>query len=215
LTKPIIVIGGGGHAKVLLEILRKQGANILAVIAPEPIGESAVLAGLKQYFSDEDVFTFNPADILLVNGIGSLPNNTLRHTIYEKYTAAGYSFASVVSNNSTVSEYCSLSQGVQIMPGAIVNVDVVIGENTIINSGAIIEHDCDIGRHNHVAPGAALSGSVKTGDYVHIGTGARVIQSLNIGSNCLIAAGATLTKNIATGNKLYSAKPYLQEGSVK
>lgn len=215
MTKPVVIIGGGGHAKVLIAILRKQDANILAVIAPEPIGESAVLAGLKQYFSDEDVFTFNPTEILLVNGIGSLPNNTLRHTIYEKHTAAGYTFASVISNDATVSEYCTLSQGVQIMPGAIVNVDVAIGENTIINSGAILEHDCDIGRHNHIAPGAALSGSVKTGNYVHIGTGARVIQSLSIGNHCLIAAGATLTKNIATGNKLYSAKPYLQEGSVR
>jgi sugar O-acyltransferase (sialic acid O-acetyltransferase NeuD family) len=215
LIKPVVLIGGGGHAKVLIEILRKQGATIVAVIAPEPIGKSAVLTGLKQYLSDEDVFTFNPSEILLVNGIGSLPGNSLRHTIYEKFARSGYTFASVISNNASVSEYCSLSQGVQIMPGAIINVDATIGENTIINSGAIIEHDCDIGKHNHVAPGAALSGSVKTGDYVHIGTGARVIQSVSIGSNCLIAAGATLTKNLVSGNKLYSAKPYLQEGSVR
>lgn len=215
MTKPLVLIGGGGHAKVLLDMLLKQKAKILAVVAPEPIGRSVIFAGLKQYFSDEDVFNFNPDEVLLVNGLGSLPNNSLRHTIYEKFTQAGYKFASIISSDASVSDYCSLSQGVQIMPGVVINVDVSIGENTIINSGAIIEHDCNIGKHNHVAPGAVLSGNVLTADYVHIGTGARVIQSLSIGSHCLIAAGATLTKNIATGNKLYSAKPYLQKGTVR
>ena len=215
MSKPILLIGGGGHSKVLLDILRKQNAIIIGLVAPETVGNSPVYSGLKQYFNDDDVLNFNAVDILLVNGIGSLPGNSLRQTIYDKFTEAGYKFASIISSDALVSEHCTLSAGVQVMSGVIINVDVEVGENTIVNSGAIVEHECKIGKHNHIAPGAVLSGNVHTGYNVHIGTGARVIQGLSIGENCLIAAGATLTKSIDAGNSLYSARPYLQAGSFK
>lgn len=206
-SKPTLLIGGGGHAKVLLEILRKQNANILGVVAPEPIGNSSIFSGLKQYLKDEDVFNFNSTEILLVNGIGSLPGCSLRRTIYDKFIHAGYTFSSVISSEALVSEYCHLSAGVQVMAGAIINVDAEIGENTIVNSGAVLEHDCKIGNHNHIAPGAVLSGAVRTGNNVHIGTGASVIQMVQISDFCLVAAGANLTKNLeASHSILYPAR---------
>jgi sugar O-acyltransferase (sialic acid O-acetyltransferase NeuD family) len=205
-SKPILLIGGGGHCKVLLEILRKQNANLLGVVAPETLGNSSVFYGLKQYFNDEDVLSFNVADIVLVNGIGSLPGNSLRHTIYEKFTQVGYKFASVISNDALVSEYCILSAGVQVLSGAIINVDAEIGENTIINSGAIVEHDCKLGKHNHVAPGAVLSGNVHTGESVHIGTGACVIQSICIGKDTTVGAGAKISKDVNEHSICYAPR---------
>ncbi len=208
MSKSVLLIGAGGHAKVLLEILLQLNCNIVGVIAPEKKSENIIFSGLKHFSNDDEIFTFDPAEILLVNGIGSLPGQTARFTIYEKLIAAGYRFMTVISPHAIVSKFAHLEEGVQVMPGAIINADAKIGANSIVNSGSIVEHDCVVGVHNHLAPGVTLSGGVITGAFVHVGTGANVIQAINIGNSVMVAAGASVTKDLTAGTKLYGAKPY-------
>lgn len=210
LNKPVLVIGAGGHAAVVVDILRQLNCNILALVATEQPGNHAIFANIPWYSSDDAVLSFDKDSILLVNGIGSLPGNNVRSKIHQKFKLLGYQFMTVISPNAIVSEYANFAEGVQIMPGSIVNVNANIGEGTILNSGSIIEHDCLIGQHNHIAPGAVLSGGVKTGDFVHISTGARVIHGIQIGEQTLVGAGATVTKNIESNKTLYVAKPFLR-----
>ncbi|AZQ11112.1 acetyltransferase [Shewanella khirikhana] len=207
---PIVLIGGGGHASVLADILIGQGREILAIICPDDISSKVVFAGIPHFTEDVDVERFNKTEVFLVNGIGSLPGSNLRFKVHMSFKRLGYTFMTVVSSNAIVSEFAVLAEGVQVMPGCIVNTNVTVGEATILNSGSIIEHDCKIGKHNHVAPGVVLSGSVITEDFVHIGTGAQVIQGIQIREHALVGAGATVTKNLESNKILYVAKPFLR-----
>ncbi|MGI1677490.1 MAG: NeuD/PglB/VioB family sugar acetyltransferase [Cellvibrionaceae bacterium] len=209
MSKPVIILGGGGHASVLVDILVNQGRDILALISPNNIKERRVFDGLKHYASDDYVLSFSADEIELVNGIGSLPGETARFEIYKKFTNLGYVFSSVISSASIVSKIVELSNGVQIMPGAIINAGVIIGGNTIINSGAIIEHDCRIGENNHIAPGVSISGNVITDKQVHVGTGASIIQNIELGENVVVGAGAIVTCNVPSFSTVYSYRAHI------
>lgn len=216
MNKPLVVLGAGGHAAVLVDILKQHNAEVLGLISPEPDIHRHVLHGIPHYLQDDDVLKFSPDDIHLVNGLGSLPGSTLRSKLFTKFTALGYRFESVIADSAIISPYAELGHGVQVMPGVIIQAGSVIGANSIINSGAVIEHDCLIGEHNHIAPGVTLSGDVRTEDYVHIGTGAAVIQAIYIGGNTVIGAGACLTKNVKKNSVVYPAKIAIRDsiGSI-
>ena len=214
MNKKIMVIGGGGHAKVLLEILSRLKFDVYAVIAPQIDIKCRMFEGLKHYVSDSAILEYSADQVVLVNGVGSLPGNATRQSIYNKFHNYGYEFLTVVSDLALVSSYCTLGAGVQVMPGAIINADTSIGDNSIVNSGAIVEHDCTLGHNNHIAPGSVLSGGVVTGNYVHVATGARIIQGVHIGDHAVIGAGATLTKDLKSNAMLYVAKPFLAQRAV-
>lgn len=209
MNKPVLVLGAGGHAAVLVDMLRQLNHTIVGLVAMHQPEDKPVFSGIPYYSSDDDVLNFDKHNVLLANGIGSLPGKNIRAKVHQQFQAAGYQFITVVSPRAIVSAYSTLAEGAQVMPGVIVNANCVIGEGTIINTGAIIEHDCQIGSHNHIAPGAVLSGHVSTGDYVHIGTGASVIQGIEIGDHAMVGAGATVTKSLDSNKKLYVAKPFL------
>ena len=197
MAKPLVMLGAGGHAAVLAEILLEQKQPLIAVVAPESIPANSPLVGLKHITSDEQLLnTYSSEEVDLVNGLGSIPGNNLRWKLFEFFSAKGYRFASVISLKANLSSYLELAEGVQIMMGAQVQTNASIGKNSIINTGAIVEHDCKIGAHNHLAPGVTLSGGVMTASQVHIGTGASVIQNIQIGEQAVIGAGTTVVKNV-------------------
>lgn len=203
MSKPVLVLGAGGHAAVLIDILRQLNHNIVGLVAKDKPANKSVFAGIPYYGSDDDVLFFDKSEVLLVNAVGALPGQPLRALLRQRFKQAGYRFMTVVSPHAIVSEFASLAAGVQVMPGAIINANSFVGEGTIVNTGAIIEHDCIIGADNHIAPGVTLSGSVNTGDRVHIGTGACVIQNISIAADTLIAAGATLNKTIDKAGQVF------------
>lgn len=206
MSKPLLIIGAGGHASVLVDILREQNRDIIGIVSPEIDRSRKVFQGVCHYPYDDDALRFKPDAILLVNGIGSLPKSNLRSKIYDKFVKLGFQFASVIASDAKISDFAELCHGVQVMHGAIIQAGTIIGENTIINTGAIIDHDGDIGLNNHIAPGVTLSGQVQTKENVHIGTGASVIQSVLIGKNTVIGAGSTITKNVAENVVCFPAR---------
>lgn len=200
MNKPIIILGNGGHASVLTEILLLQHREILGFTAPE---EQFNSYGLEYLGTDEIIKKFNPQKIELVLGLGTISISTIRQSIFKELKKQGYSFTKCVHPNAIISSTAILAEGVQIMAGVIVQAHAEIGDNTIINTGAIIEHDCIIGAHIHIAPGTILSGNVHIGDGSHIGTGSSIIQGVTIGKNTLIGAGAVVISNIGTGKKAF------------
>ena len=206
MSRKIIIIGGGGHAKALVDILRQQKINIYAVSSPKIDHDSSLFEGLKIFLNDDEIYKFRCDEICLVNGIGSIPGSHLREKIFQKFRKDQYDFLSIKSDFSLTSDYCDIGMGVQILPGAVINTDTKIGENCILNTGAIIEHDCILGASNHIAPGAMLSGGVSTGSSVHIGTGAVVIQGVSIGKNSIIGAGSVVTANIPADQIVYPSR---------
>lgn len=201
--KPIIVLGGGGHASVLVDILREQNREVLAIISPDDIVNRDSFAGIPHLRNDDDVLGFCSSEVLLVNGIGALPKKDLRSCVAQYFVDLGYGFETVVSSYAIISPYATLASGSQILHNAVVQPGVFIGENTIVNTGAIVEHDCYIGMNNHIAPRATLCGQVSTGQNVYIGAGATVIQNIKIENNVLIGVGATVINDIAAGHIVY------------
>lgn len=200
MNKPIILLGNGGHASVLTEILLLQQREIIGFTAPE---EQCNSYGLKYLGTDEVIKKFTPQKIELVLGLGTVSISAIRQSIYKELKNQGYTFATCIHPNTIISSTAVIVEGVQIMAGAIVQPHSQIGENTIINTGAIIEHDCEIGSHVHIAPGTTLSGNVHIGDGSHIGTGSSIIQGVIIGDNTLIGAGAVVISNIGTNKKAF------------
>ena len=194
--RPVIVIGSGGHAKVLVDLLLAAGREILFCTDHSQTRHGQSLLGVSIAGPDELVLERSTDEVELVNGIGSVGVAELRTKIYDAWTERGYQFATVIHPSAYVSPSARVSEGVQIMAHAVVQPEAVIGKNTIINTAATVDHDCQIGSHNHIAPGCTLSGSVRTGNECHLGVGATIIQQVTLGHRVIVGAGATVIRDV-------------------
>lgn len=204
--KPVILLGAGGHAKVLLDILLEQNAKVLGIVDKDGAGSSADLYGVPVIGSDSDVQRYHADEIELVNGVGSIGSTALRQKIYEKFKRQGYCFRQVIHSTAVVSRRAELAEGVQVMAGAVINIGTHISENSIINTNASVDHDCEIGAHVHIAPGVTLSGGVEVGGGSHIGTGVSVVQGVKIDKETIIGAGAVVVKDLV-GKQVFCGIP--------
>ncbi|MGO2337394.1 acetyltransferase [Providencia heimbachae] len=213
--KPLVIIGGGGHASVLVDILLSQGREILAVISQHDISSRRIFSGFPHLTQDTDVKKFTPSEIILVNGIGIQANSDFRQKINSYFIEVGYEFETVIANSSIVSPYAEIKTGVQIFPSVIIQAGVTIEEHSIINTGAIIEHDCKIGSNNHIAPRAVLCGGVTTAKNVYIGANATVIQGISIEEKSIVGAGAILTQNLPSQSTCYPNRSLIKTNKLK
>jgi len=194
MTRPVIILGGGGHARVIADSLRLLEQSVRGYVAPQDTGE--LLPGIPYLGSDQTLFDGGPDEIVLLNGVGSVGDNQLRRELFERFVHRGFRFADLVHPQAFFSAAARRGMGCQLMAGATVNAHARLGENVIINTRAVVEHDCDIGNHTHIASGAVVCGGCEIGENVHIGAGATVVQGQNIGNGAIIAAGAVVTKNV-------------------
>lgn len=194
--KPMIILGAGGHSKVLIDALQRQSANIIGITDPDPskIGEN--ILGVPVIGDDDVISKHNQESIYLVNGIGMIDSNQRRKDIFYSFKNRGYSFASVIHDSAVISDNAVISEGVQIMAGAVIQPGCKVGSNSIINSRASIDHDTIIGVHVHIAPGVTVSGGVRIGDSTLISAGATIIQGINVGVYAIVAAGAVVIRDV-------------------
>lgn len=196
-SKKIIIIGGGGHAKVLIEAILSRGDYKIEGILDNKLKAGEKITGFPVIGGDEILERFK--DFYLAIGIGSVKASDKRKVIYERRKRIGFEFPAIIHSNAYVSKTAILQDGVQVMAGAVINPEAKIGANTIVNTGAIVEHDCDIGPHCHISLNAALAGRVSTGECCHVGMGANVLQEIKIGSNVTVGAGAVVVKDVEDG----------------
>ena len=197
--KPLLILGAGGHARVLLDALTQHGHRVLGITDPDPYLKGQTLIGVPVLGNDDMILKYFPQEVLLVNALGSVGSTRARASLYDTWKAKGYGFATVIHPKAILAPDVQLAEGVQVLAGAIINTGTVVGENTIINTASVIEHDCAIGKHVHIA-GARIAGQAHIGDYCHIGIGSTIIQNLSIGENCLIAAGAVVVTSCKAGS---------------
>ena len=196
---PVVIIGSGGHARVLIDCLRLAGREILfcTEIASQLHGQ--LVDGVLIKGPDELIQELDSAKVQLANGIGSIGEPIQRREVYENFSKLGFEFTLIIHPTATIAKSAKIGDGVQIMAGAVITAGATIDSNTIINTSATIDHHCEIGAHCHIAPRATLSGAVVVGKRTHIGTGANVIQMIHIGEGCVIGAGATVLSNLPDG----------------
>jgi sugar O-acyltransferase (sialic acid O-acetyltransferase NeuD family) len=199
MKKKILVVGGGGHAKVLIDcIISTSEFEIVGIIDPKLPKESE-FCNLLVLGGDESLEDFRGKGVYCAIGLGMIKATFNRKDLFEKITKQGFSCPTLQHSSALKAQRVSLSPGVQIMTGAILQPDSKILENTIVNTGAIVEHDCVIGSHTHIAPGAILGGNVTVGKCSHIGLGAKILPGIKVGDSVTVGAGAVVTKDVSDG----------------
>lgn len=198
-SRPIIIVGAGGHGRILLDTLLAAGLEVFGFVEKQDVLQGSRIMGVKVYPETDMAQRFPSGAVRLVNGIGSVDVPTVRRSVYVRLKAFGYDFLSVTHPAAVVAADVVLGEGVQIMAGCVVQTGATLGPNTLVNTKASIDHDCRLAEHVHLAPGVTLSGNVSVGECVHIGTGATVIQGIGIGREAFVAAGALVTKDISAG----------------
>lgn len=200
--RPVIIMGGGAHAKVVLDMLRLRNVPVLGYTDPQ--GPAAELSrfGVTCLGNDQAVLDHDRETVRLTVGVGGIGDTAPRWFLFESLLVKDYVFVSVVHPSAVVARGVKVGDGAQIMAGAVVNPGSRVGDNAIVNTGAVLDHDVFIGDHAHVAPGATLSGGVIVGDGSHVGAGAVVIQGVAIGPRALVAAGATVIRDVPAGGRV-------------
>jgi len=199
---PVILIGNGGHARVLMDTLLNQRRVIVGYTAPEKEHNPY---DLKYLGPDKNILNYNPKEVELVNALGSTISTATRKNLFEEMKIAGYTFANVIHPRAYLAHQVQIGEGVQIMAGAIIQPYSIISDNSIINTNVSIDHDCKIGAHCHIAPGTTISGMVHIDESTHVGTGSNIIQGVQVGSHVLIGAGSLVLRNIKSGLTVYGA----------
>ena len=195
MSVPVIVIGAGGHGRVVADALRAAGRELLGFTDADSTRQGTRLDGLLVLGGDEVLATHNVENVVLANGVGSIGVPTRRRAVHEALAADGWRFTTVLHPRATVSPHALLEEGAQVMAGAVVQPGAVIGVGSIVNTGALVDHDCVLGAHCHVAPGATLSGQVHLGAECHVGTGAVIVQGVRLGARTLVGAGAVVVSD--------------------
>ena len=193
----IILLGGGGHAKVLIDLINTSMQFEISGILDTQLEIGTKVLNVP-VLGDDDLLSglYSKGIKNVCIAIGSVKDNTRRRNLFDKVKQMGFLVPYLLHPQAIISKNVRFSEGVQIMAGVNVQTGSLFKENTIINTGAIIEHDCSIGSHVHICPGAVISGGCTVGDGAFIGAGATVMQEINIGKCVTVAAGAVVVKDV-------------------
>lgn len=193
--KNLILIGGGGHCKSVIDVAESAGYNILGVLdMPEEVGKSVL--GYKVIGTDNDIPQYvDNAEFVIT--VGFIKNPSIRIRIYNKVKETGGKLATIVASTAHVSRYASLGEGTVVMHQVVVNAGAKIGDNCIINTFCNIEHDVVIGDQCHVSTGTMVNGDCKVGDRVFIGSQSVLTNGISIGDDIIVGAGSVVRKSIS------------------
>lgn len=203
MRRPLILIGGGGHCKSVIEVAEGVGYSILGILdRPGEVGKNVL--NYEVIGVDNDIPKYvDKAEFIIT--VGFIKNPALRISLYNKVLQVGGKLATMVASTAHVSKYASLGVGTVVMHHACVNAGAVIGNNVIINTFADIEHDARIGNHCHISTGAIINGDVVIGDNTFIGSQSVVNQSVNI-SEGIVSSLSVVNKDI-TQKGVYAGSP--------
>jgi len=193
LKEQVVILGAGGHARVIVDVLEGIGeVDIAGFTSPE--GTPEMFCGYPRLGTDDDL------DEILRSGVrfafAAVGENERRKACIHLLRARGFGLINVISPHAVVSARAVLGKGVAVLPGAIINAAAQISDGVIINTNASVDHDCVIGACAHIAPGAVVAGCVRVGDGVLLGVGCRVIPRVSIGDGTTIWAGAVVVRDV-------------------
>lgn len=198
----IVVIGGGEHARVIIEAIRTGSAaqDVIGFVDPESCEETVRRLEVPR-LGDEDALERHEG-ALGVLGFGSLEGRERRREAVLRLSPVLSGWASVVHPSAQVSPTAFVAEGAVIMAGAVVQTGARVGAHGIVNSGAVVEHDAVLGEHVHLAPGAVLGGAVQVGAMAYIGLGALVRDHIRVGAGATVGMGAVVVRDVPPGARV-------------
>jgi UDP-perosamine 4-acetyltransferase len=193
--RPVVVIGGGGHAKVCVDVLR---ARFEPVFCLDPGADDADVLGVPVLPDEEAGLNRCLAEGILLAFV-ALGENAKRERLGLSLRPRGFEVVNAISPAAVIAPSAQLGAGILVMPGAIVNAGAEIADFAIVNTSAVIEHDCRLGTATHVGPGAVLAGRVKLGARAFVGAGSAVKPRVVIGADAVVGLGAAVVHDVAPG----------------
>lgn len=204
-----MILGAGGHAKVVLDAIHLSGArprpgaraiDVVGLLDSDPALRGSRLMGIPVIGGDEMLPDLLRAGVRhAFVAVGAVGDNSRRQSLAERLWALGFHLLTVVHPGAWVSPHADLGEGTCVLAGAIINAGARVGRNAIVNTGAVVEHDCRVADHAHIAPGARLAAGVEVGAAAHVGLGACVLQGRRVGAAAVVGAGAVVTRDVPAG----------------
>jgi UDP-perosamine 4-acetyltransferase len=188
----VVVLGAGGHAKVVIEILRAMGERVDLCIGGADSPD--VCAGVPVVRGDEHLHTLAARGYR--RAFVAIGANAVRQRVGQQARDAGFTMIRAVSPLAAISPSARIGEGVAVMAGAVVNAEAVVGDFAILNTGATVDHDCRIGAAAHVGPQCALAGQVQVGEGSFLGIGCKVIPLVTIGRDVVVGAGSVVIADL-------------------
>lgn len=206
--KKVIILGDGGHAKVVIDIINEMIA-IDATIEIEGVtsltaNRNELIMGYKILGNDDVLLNYSEnKDIFVAIGIGGFKDNSLREKVFNKINGLGFNFLNVIHPTAIISKSVKLGKGIVIFPNVVLNTNVEIGNNSIIATSASIDHDTIVHDHVLVSAGVTVGANTKIGKSSLLALGSKVISSVSIGENVLVASGAVVVNNVKDNTAVF------------
>lgn len=208
----VIIIGAGGHGKVVLDTLLTTDQKVAGFLDDSPQKQNLSILGVKVLGTLNKINEFS--EQLSFAAFVAIGDNFKRKEIFLKLNKLGFTLIKAISPQAYVFDKNKVGAGTLVMPKAVINIDAVVAENCIINTGAVVEHECRIGDHSHIASQAVLGGNVTVGEEVLIGSGAVVLPNLKIGDRAIVGAGAVVLHDVPL-NTVVAGNPAKEINSKK
>lgn len=192
--KRIFVFGASGHAKVVIDIIERQGLyEIVFLVDDDPTLKDTEFYGYRVIGGKQELLD---AQDQVCGGIVAIGSNPARKSVATWLTYNSFSLVSCIHPSAQIARGVMIENGSVVMAGTTINSDTHIGQNVIINTQASVDHDCKIGDGVHIAPGATLCGTVTVGAGTFICAGSTIIPNLSLGRNVIIGAGSTVIRDV-------------------
>jgi sugar O-acyltransferase (sialic acid O-acetyltransferase NeuD family) len=197
MTRPVLVFGASGHGKVVADVARAAGLELVGFVDDDAAKQERALWSLPvMAWSDCVSRRRSLGSPAVALGIG---DNAVRQRCRDRVLADGFELVTVVHPSAVVARTARLERGTVVMALAAVNPDAQVGEGAILNTGSVVEHDCRLGRFVHLSPNCALGGGVTIGDRTHLGLGSVALPLVTIGADVRVGAGAVVHRPVADG----------------
>ncbi|AXI10461.1 acetyltransferase [Oceanobacillus zhaokaii] len=188
----LVLIGAGGHSKVIQDIVAENRDIELYAIVDDAFTKTVKKEGIIQG-NTSLLDTLQKEEFQYCLAIG---NNRIRKKLFEKFCIPIEQYATLIHSSAVISKSAVVGNGTVIMPNVVVNGDSVIGNHSILNTGSVVEHDNVLGNYVHLSPNATLAGTVSIYEGTHIGAGAVVIPGMHIGRWSVIGAGGVVVADV-------------------
>ena len=197
----LIVFGAGGHAKVVIDIVERQGKyEIAGLLDDDPRHRGKRFFGYPVLGTRADLPGLITAQ--LRHAIVTIGDNASRATVATHLERQGWSFATAVHPGAVLGRGVKIGAGCVIMAGCIINADAYLGAHVIVNTAATVDHDCRVEDAVHIAPGCHLCGDVSVGQSSLLGVGCVITPGVRIGRKAVVGAGSTVIRDVPDGAKV-------------
>lgn len=199
----IIIFGGGGHGKTMIDLVRSLGAYRIVGVIDDSLPAGSEVIGVPVLGGASSLVEWRVRGIrMAVNAVGGIGNVAVRIKIFETLEKAGFICPALVHPSAVVERSARLDPGVHICAQVYVGSEARIGYGTLVNSGAIVHHDCMIGKVVNLSPGATLAGNVRVENYAQIGMRATVNMKITVGEGAMLGNGCTVKKDVPPGARV-------------